>query len=153
MREKRERTRNCARRGAQRVMRVSGALLVVLLVAPLPARAQDRTTVGVISMLAGGGLIAAAFDYRGDQCPQGYTTHRFEGLTTQCVSIFSDGSSSVLDATTAIRYKRPGLMWSGVAAAGLGTVLLLLPDRAANATPSVDFAPDGWRVSKMFSWK
>lgn len=131
----------------------SGVLGLTLLCAtPAVTQAADRHTTGLLLTLAGGGLIAAAFDYRGDQCPDGYSTHTFDTLPTQCVLV-SRGGSDVTDATTAIRYKRPALMWSGVAAAGLGTVLMLLPDRAANAAPSVDVAPDGWRVSKTFRWK
>ena len=51
-----------------RMKRFAAALVCVagLASTATPAAAQSRKTAGVVSLLAGAGLVAAAFDYRGD---------------------------------------------------------------------------------------
>ncbi len=128
-----------------------GLMLVAVLgvVAPAHARTAGKTKAGAILTLSGSALVLAAFDYTGDQCPEGYSTHTYENLSTQCVFLSRSGSD-VRTATTGITYKRPGLMWSGLGVAATGIVLLLLPERARMVDVSV--TPDGWRASKMIGW-
>ena len=102
---------------------------------------------------AGVGLMAAAFDYRSDVCPSGYSTHTYQDLPTQCVRIdFGTGDSDVREATTKATLKRKGMLWSGVGAIGLGTVVAMLPEGAPLETVSIDVAPDHIAASKTFGW-
>ena len=129
---------------------VIGLMLVtVLVVVPADARAAGKTTAGAILTLSGSALLLAAFDYKGDQCPDGYSTHTYQNLPTQCV-LLSRSGSDVREATTGVTYKRPGLMWSGLGVAATGIVLLLLPERTQVADVTV--TPDGWRASKTIGW-
>ena len=129
---------------------VIGCLLGALCLLPMTAHAADKKTVGAILTLSGSALMLAAFNYNGDQCPEGYSTHTFENLPTQCVSISSFGSD-VRQATTGVTFKRPVLMWSGLGAAATGIVLLLLPDRAQQVV-DLTVTPDGWLASKTFGF-
>lgn len=119
-----------------------------------PAAAQSRKTAGVVSLLAGAGLVAAAFDYRADVCPTGYSTHTYEDLPTQCsfVSAVPPYDTDVRNATTEATYKRPALAWAGVGAAGLGVVLLMLPDNPVTRRLDVRVSPEQVSVRRKFGW-
>ena len=132
------------------MQRFAVAVLIAVLVVPAETHADGKKQAGGILTTAGGALMLSAFNYKGDQCPPGYTTHTSQGLPTQCVYISSSGSD-VREATTAVTYKRPALMWTGVGAATAGIVLLLLPGRAANVV-DVSVTPTGWLASKTFEF-
>ena len=128
-------------------------VLLAVLVAPVQVHAAGKKTAGAILTASGGAMMLLAFNYKGHQCPAGYSTHRFEGLTTQCVFISSvpPFNSNVQDATTKVTYERPNLMWSGLGVAGAGIVLMLLPTRAAEVV-DVSVTPTGWQASKTFGF-
>ena len=118
-----------------------------------PVEAQSRRATGVLVTLVGSGLVAAAFDYRGDVCPAGYTVHTYQNLPTQCVYIAPNFSrTDVQEATTKVRLKRKGLLWSGVGAVGFGVVLAMLPAGSPFETVSIDVAPDRLAASKTFGF-
>lgn len=129
------------------------SVLLAVLVAPVQVHAAGKKTVGAILTLSGGVMMLSAFNYKGHQCPSGYSTHRFENLPTQCVFIssFPPYNSDVQDATTKVTYQRPNLMWSGLGVAGAGIVLMLLPTRAAESV-DVSVTPTGWQASKTFGF-
>ena len=100
-----------------------------------PASAADGKVVAGWSLIAtGAGLMAGAFNYEGTTCPSGYWTHTVTDgspprTDTTCVRTTGYGSD-VREATGSASFERPMLMWSGVAAVGVGTVLLMLPKKA-----------------------
>jgi len=114
----------------------------------LPARASaDSRTVAGVSLLLGGGLLAAgAFNYD-TSCPAGYSTHTFQGQETQCVRISASGSD-VRSAPTEVEFKRPALAWAGGAAVLAGTLLLLWPKRAPSPSITLSVTPSGVRAAK-----
>ncbi len=128
------------------VILLTFALFLALL--PTQSQAAGKKEAGAILVLSGGVLVLAAFNYKGDQCPDGYSTHTFQNLPTQCVLISSAGSD-VREATTGISYERPALMWSGVGAAAAGIVMMMLPEKARM---DVTFGPHEVRVSKTFGF-
>lgn len=133
---------------------VAALAYVALLSAAPPAAAQSRTTLGWVSVLAGSGLVAAAFDYQGDTCPEGYSTHTFEHEPTQClfVSPHPPFDTDTRDATTDVTFKRPALLWAGVGALGAGALLLLLPDNGVTRGLDVQIAPERVAVRRAFGW-
>ena len=66
-------------------------------------------------------MTALAFDYRGDQCPTGYSLHTYQDIPSQCVwiSTVPPYDSDIRDATTAVTLKRKAMLWSGVVAMGV----------------------------------
>ena len=128
-------------------------VLLTVLVVPVQVHAAGKKTVGAILTASGGVMMLSAFNYEGDQCPSGYSTHRYENLPTQCMFISSDPpfNSDTRDATTKVTYERPGLMWSGLGVATMGIVLMLLPTRAAEGV-DVSATPAGWLASKTFGF-
>jgi len=127
------------------------SVLVAVLLAPVQMHAAEKKTVGAILAISGSVLMLSAFNYKGGQCPAGYSTHTIENLPTQCVFISASGDSDVRNATTSISYQRPGLMWSGLGAATTGIVLMLLPTRAAEVV-DVSVTPIGWLASTTFGF-
>ena len=128
-------------------------VLLTVLIVPVQVHAAGKKTVGAILTISGGAMMLSAFNYEGDQCPSGYSTHRYENLPTQCmfVSSLPPFDSNVQDATTKVTYERPGLMWSGLGVATMGIVLMLLPARAAEGV-DVSVTPAGWLASKTFGF-
>lgn len=127
----------------RRVVRVIAAALVAVSVA-VPANAANRKWVGAGVLAAGAGLVAAAFNYR-EQCPPGYTSHRFQGASTQCVFISRSGSD-VRTASTEVTLARPALGWAGGGVAAVGALLLLWPSSSKPVTLSV--SPRGVSASR-----
>ena len=127
------------------------AAAVTAALTAVPAQAADKTIVGGSVLLVGGALTALAFDYRGDQCPTGYTLHTYDNLPSQC-SFISTTRTDIREATTAVTLKRRGMMWSGVAAMGLGAVIFLLPDNSPMADIDIGVARGGWRATKTIGW-
>lgn len=130
-------------------MRVRLSIVVVCILAmalPAPASADGKKIAGASLMLGGAGLAAAAFNWR-KSCPEGYSTHTFEGLDTQCVYISSFGSD-VRTADTKVNFARPALAWAGGGAALLGFVLLMWPNRAATPSINISVSPAGLRAGK-----
>lgn len=130
---------------------------VVSLTETEPATAQSRQVIGVTTVLVGAGLMAGAFDYRGDVCPAGYSTHRYQNLPTQCVFVSNRPpyNSDVQEATTKVRLKRRGMLWSGLGAVGVGVVLFMLPGDAGQAvsrTVDIRVAPDRVQFGKTFGF-
>lgn len=131
------------------------ALAVVALHAP--AEAQSKKTLGAVLAIAGGGMMAGAFDYRADVCPDGYSTHTFHNRPTECLFVSSTPpfNTDVQEATTKATLKRQRLLWAGLGAAVGGVVLLLLPGetgQAASRAVDVQIAPDRVKLGKTFSW-
>ena len=128
--------------------------VLVLLSAAAPATAQSRKTMGIVSLLAGAGLVIAAFDYETDICPEGYSTHTYQHQPTQCyyVSPHPPFDTDLRDATTEATFTRPKLAWAGIGAAGLGAVLLTLPDNRMTRDLDVQVSPERVAVRRKFGW-
>ena len=137
----------------RRVATIAAFVLAPLL-APAPAEAQSRDTVGWISVATGAGLLAAAFNYEGDICPDGYSRHTYQHQTTQCYyeSPGPPYDTDLRDASVRITFKRPGLMWAGVGAIGLGAVLLTLPENGVTRDLDVQVSPQRFAVTRRFGW-
>ena len=73
--------------------------ILILLSAAAPAAAQSRKTTGIVSLLAGAGLVIAAFDYETDICPEGYSRHTYQHQPTQCVYVSPDWPFTRTSAT------------------------------------------------------
>lgn len=137
-----------------RTVAAFAAFVVAVMLAAAPAEAQSRDTVGWISVAAGAGLLAAAFNYEGDICPDGYSIHTYQHQPTQCYysSPTPPYNSDLRDASTRITYKRPGLMWAGIGAIGLGAVLLTLPENPVTRDLDVQASPERFAVTRRFGW-
>ncbi len=132
----------------------TAVLGLVLPAAAAPAAAQSRKTTGIVSILAGAGLVIAAFDYETDVCPEGYSTHTYQHQPTQCVHVSPvfPFDTDVRDATTEATFTRPKLAWAGVGAVGLGAVLLTLPDNRVTRDLDVQVSPERVSVRRKFGW-
>ena len=130
------------------------ACVLVLLSAVSPAAAQSRKTTGIVSILAGAGLVIAAFDYETDICPEGYSRHTYQHQPTQCVYVSPDWpfDTDVRDATTEATFTRPKMAWAGIGAVGLGAVLLTLPDNRVTRDLDVQVSPERVAVRRKFGW-
>ena len=130
------------------------ACVLVLLSAASPAAAQSRKTTGIVSILAGAGLVIAAFDYETDICPEGYSRHTYQHQPTQCVYVSPDWpfDTDVREASTDATFTRPKLAWAGIGAVGLGAVLLTLPDNRVTRDLHVQVSPERVAVRRKFGW-
>ncbi|MYN68270.1 MAG: hypothetical protein F4X11_25175 [Acidobacteria bacterium] len=137
----------------KRILMVAACVLVLLSTAS-PAAAQSRKTTGIVSLLAGAGLVIAAFDYETDICPEGYSKHTYQHQPTQCVFVSPDWpfDTDVRDATTDATFTRPKLAWAGIGAVGLGAVLLTLPDNRVTRDLDVQVSPERVAVRRKFGW-
>lgn len=137
----------------KRIATAATGVLVLLCVAG-PAAAQSRKTTGIVSLLAGAGLVIAAFDYEADICPEGYSTHTYQDQPTQCFYQSPDPpfDTDLRDATTKATFSRPKLAWAGIGAVGLGAVLLTLPDNRVTRDLDVQVSPEGVAVRRRFGW-
>lgn len=128
--------------------------VLALLSAAGPAAAQSRKTTGIVSLLAGAGLVIAAFDYETDICPEGYSTHTYQHQPTQCVYVSPNPpfDTDIRDATTEADFTRPKLAWAGIGAVGLGAVLLTLPDNRVTRDLDVQVSPERVSVRRKFGW-
>ena len=137
----------------KRILMVAACVLVLLSTAS-PAAAQSRKTTGIVSLLAGAGLVIAAFDFESDICPEGYSTHTYQHQPTQCVFVSPDWpfDTDVRDATTDATFARPKLAWAGIGAVGLGAVLLTLPDNRVTRDLDVQVSPERVAVRRKFGW-
>lgn len=137
----------------KRILTVAACVLV-LLSAASPAAAQSRKMTGIVSLLAGAGLVIAAFDYESDICPEGYSRHTYQHQPTQCVYVSPDWpfDTDVRDATTDATFTRPKLAWAGIGAVGLGVVLLTLPDNRVTRDLDVQVSPERVAVRRKFGW-
>lgn len=137
----------------KRILMVAACVLV-LLSAASPAAAQSRKTTGIVSLLAGAGLVIASFDYETDICPEGYSKHTYQHQPTQCVFVSPDWpfDTDVRDATTDATFTRPKLAWAGIGAVGLGAVLLTLPDNRVTRDLDVQVSPERVAVRRKFGW-
>ncbi len=130
------------------------ACVLVLLAAAASADAQSRKTTGIVSILAGAGLVVAAFDYETDICPDGYSKHTSQYQPTQCLYVSLDPpfDTDLRDATTNADFTRPKLAWAGIGAIGLGAVLLTLPDNRVTRDLDVQVSPERVAVRRKFGW-
>ena len=137
----------------KRIATAATGVLVLLCVAG-PAAAQSRKTTGIVSLLAGAGLVIAAFDYEADICPEGYSTHTYQDQPTQCFyqSPNPPFDTDLRDATTKATFSRPKLAWAGIGAVGLGAVLLTLPDNRVTRDLDVQVSPERVAVRRRFGW-
>ena len=137
----------------KRIATAATGVLVLLCVAG-PAAAQSRKTTGIVSLLAGAGLVIAAFDYEADICPEGYSTHTYQDQPTQCFYQSPDPpfDTDLRDATTKATFSRPKLAWAGIGAVGLGAVLLTLPDNRVTRDLDVQVSPERVAVRRRFGW-
>lgn len=128
--------------------------VLVLLSAAAPAAAQSRKATGVVSILAGAGLVIAAFDYETDVCPEGYSKHTYQHQPTQCfyTNPVPPFDTDLRDATTKADFTRPKLAWAGIGAIGLGAVLLTLPDNRVTRDLDVQVSPERVAVRRKFGW-
>ena len=142
-----------ATKAIKRILAAAVCVLVLLSAAP-PAAAQPRKTAGIVSLLAGAGLVIAAFDYETDVCPEGYSTHTYEGQTTQCFYQSPDPpfDTDLRDASTEASFTRSKLAWAGIGAVGLGAVLLTLPDNRVTRDLDVQVSPERVAVRRKFGW-
>ena len=132
----------------------AAACVLVLLATAASADAQSRKTTGIVSILAGAGLIVAAFDYETDICPDGYSKHTSQYQPTQCLYVSLDPpfDTDLRDATTAADFTRPKLAWAGIGAVGLGAVLLTLPDNRVTRDLDMQVSPERVAVRRKFGW-
>ena len=130
------------------------ACVPVLLATAASADAQSRKTTGIVSILAGAGLVVAAFDYETDICPDGYSKHTSQYQPTQCLYVSLDPpfDTDLRDATTDADFTRPKLAWAGIGAIGLGAVLLTLPDNRVTRDLDVQVSPERVAVRREFGW-
>ena len=130
------------------------ACVLVLLATAASADAQSRKTTGIVSILAGAGLVVAAFDYETDICPDGYSKHTSQYQPTQCLYVSLDPpfDTDLRDATTDADFTRPKLAWAGIGAIGLGAVLLTLPDNRVTRDLDVQVSPERVAVRREFGW-
>ena len=130
------------------------ACVLVLLATAASADAQSRKTTGIVSILAGAGLVVAAFDYETDICPDGYSKHTSQYQPTQCLYVSLDPpfDTDLRDATTDADFTRPKLAWAGIGAIGLGAVLLTLPDNRVTRDLDVQVSPERVAVRRKFGW-
>ena len=137
----------------KRVLTVATSLFL-LLSAAAPAAAQSRKTTGIVSILAGAGLVIAAFDYETDICPEGYSKHTYQHEATQCffTSPVPPFDTDLREATTEADFTRPKLAWVGIGAVGLGAVLLTLPDNRVTQDLDVQVSPERVAVRRKFGW-
>ena len=149
-------TRALVTRGVTAMKRILATAMCVLALscAATPAEAQSRKTTGIVSILAGAGLVIAAFDYETDVCPEGYSTHTYQHQPTQCfyMNPMPPFDSDLRDATTEATFTRPKLAWAGVGAVGLGAVLLTLPDNRVTRDLDVQVSPERVAVRRKFGW-
>ena len=127
---------------------------LVLLCAAAPAAAQSRKTTGIVSILAGAGLVIAAFDYETDICPEGYSKHTYQHQPTQCfyTNPVPPFDTDLREATTKADFTRPKLAWAGIGAVGLGAVLLTLPDNRVTRDLDVQVSPERVAIRRKFGW-
>ncbi len=132
----------------------TAACVLVLVSAAAPAAAQSRKTTGIVSILAGAGLVIAAFDYETDICPEGYSRHTYQHQPTQCVYVSPNPpyDTDVRDASTEASFTRPKLAWAGIGAVGIGAVLLTLPDNRVTRDLDVQVSPERVAVRRKFGW-
>jgi hypothetical protein len=131
---------------------MAAGLVTVMMTAAVPttASAEGKDVAGAWLVLGGAGAVAAAFNY-GEKCPSGYRKYTFEDLPTACVYTDRFGGD-IRDATGTMSLQRPALLWGGLAAAGTGAILMLLPDSAAKFAPNVSITPNGVSASKTVSF-
>ena len=87
-------------------------------------------------------------------CPAGYSRHTYQDRPTQClyVSPRPPFDTDLRDATTSASFARPRLAWAGIGAAGLGAVLLTLPDNRVTRDLHVQVSPERVAVRRKFGW-
>ncbi len=149
--------RDCPHEGVaamKRSITVAACLLVLVSASAAPAAAQSRKATGIVSLLAGAGLVIAAFDYQTDVCPEGYSRHTYQHQSTQCfyASPVPPFDTDVRDATIEATFTRPRLAWVGVGAVGLGVVLLTLPDNRVTRDLDIQVSPERVSVRRKFGW-
>ena len=116
-----------------------------------PADAQSRKLVGGLTALTGGILMFGAFDHY-ESCPSGYSRHTSDDLPTQCFYHSTlTGNTDSRKATQEADLVRPGLLWTGAAATGVGLLLLFMPESRV-ATVDLHVSPGNVRASKSFGW-
>ncbi len=137
-----------------RTVAAFATFVVAAMLAAAPAEAQSRDTVGWISVAAGAGLLAAAFNYEGDICPDGYSRHTYQHQQTQCYYQSPDPpfDTDLRNASVRVTFKRPGLMWAGIGAIGLGAVLVTLPENRVTRDLDVQVSPQRFAVTRRFGW-
>ena len=130
-------------------------VVVALLIPTVPLQAADgRKVAGVLLVVGGIGTMFGAFSYH-KYCPDGYSTHTFQGLPTECVFInFRTGDSDVRRASPTVTLRRPPMLYAGAGAVVGGIVLLSLPKRAKKVTRDLDISvsPRGVLASKTITW-
>lgn len=130
------------------ITRVIALTLVLALYAPMAHAAEKKNIWGASLLLGGIGVAALAWDYT-PQCPDGYTTHTFQGLPTQCVRISSYGSD-VINQPTNVEFSRPKLLGAGAAISAAGLILLMYHKAPPKTAPSIVITSQGWRATKSF---
>ena len=104
-------------------MRILTTLFCALLVSAAPLRAADRgdmRVLGVVTAIAGAGMIVGAFNYKKD-CDDGYrsvyeTGFRSEYATYDYCTTFAGNTVTTRETPVDISLKRPKLLYSGIGA-------------------------------------
>ena len=129
------------------------SLGIVILMAPAPAAAQTKA-LGWTSVVAGGALIAGAFNYTRD-C-DGYRS-RYEGGVREGFYVYDvcttvEGRmTTTKDTPWDITLARTPLLYAGVAAI-TGGILMATVWADVPASPSVEMGPGHVRISKTVGW-
>ena len=112
---------------------------------------------GVVTAIAGAGMIVGAFNYTKD-CDDGYrsvyeTGFRSEYATYDYCTTFAGNTVTTRETPVDISLKRPKLLYSGIGAV-IGGVLLATAFRGSPALKDVTLqvSPGGVHVKKSFSF-
>ena len=124
------------------------AIVLVLFVSGQARAADKRIVTSLLLLTTGTAMVFGAFTYD-TSCPAGYSTHTFQGSTTQCVYVSSSGSD-VRDIPTTATLKRPGVLYGGIAIAAVGAIVLFMPKSVKKIAPELVFTPTGWKASRTF---
>jgi hypothetical protein len=132
---------------------LTAMVIVALMSVAMPSAAHaglSRQATGGLMLLGGTTMIFGAFNWSAS-CPSGYTTHRFEGLETQCVYIDRYGSD-VRGEDVNVEMGREWMLPAGIGTAIGGLVLMTLPKKAKKVAPSISLTPGGWKATKTVTF-
>ena len=125
--------------------RITTVCVLVALVLPTVARAQNRVrsqqrvNAGIVSIIAGTGLVLGAFNYK-REC-DGYRSQFRDGLESyDYCTTFSDRSSITENTPWDISLARPPMLYTGLGAVALGVLLTTIMADVPGA-PGLAIAP------------
>ena len=138
-------------------MKILTTLICAFLVTASTLQAEGKRTLGVVTAIAGAGMVVGAFNYK-KTCDDGYrsvyeTGFRAEYATYDYCTTFAGNTVTTRETPVDISLKRPKLLYSGIGAV-IGGVLLATVFRGAPALKDVTLGvgPGELRVQKAFSF-